>query len=206
VVAALISPLTREWIVQRLGRTLDPGDDDPLLPRYAHPAGRAIVPAAVLVPLVNRPGGLRVLFTQRTDHLHDHAGQVSFPGGRVEEGDRDRAATALRETEEETGLPQSRVEVLGRLPDYDILTGFRVTPVVGWVEPPLELSPDPFEVAQTFEVPLEFFLEPANHQRQSRLVNGVDRYYYAMPYQGWNIWGATAGILYSLYRALTRDQ
>ena len=199
-------PLTREWIAERLDRKFEPGDDDPLLPRYTHPAGRGIVPAAVLVPLVNRPPGVRVLFTQRTDHLHDHAGQVSFPGGRVEERDPDRAATALREAEEETGLPRNRVQVLGRLPDYDILTGFRVTPVVGWVEPPFQLSPDPFEVAQMFEVPLEFFLEPANHQRQSRVVNGVDRRYYAMPYQGWNIWGATAGILYSLYQALTRDQ
>jgi len=206
VAITLSFPLTSESIAERLDRSLGPTQDDPLLPRYTHPPGRSIVAAAVLVPLVNRPAGVRVLFTQRTDHLHDHAGQVSFPGGRVEERDADRAATALREAEEETGLARDRVQVLGHLPDYDILTGFRVTPVVGWVEPPFQLSPDPFEVAQMFEVPLEFFLEPANHQRQSRVVNGVDRHYYVMPYEGWNIWGATAGILYSLYQALTRDQ
>ena len=196
-------PLTRDWIAAQLRGRLDPVDD-PLLPRYTHPPNRAIVHAAVLVPLVNRSGGVQVLFTQRTAHLHDHAGQISFPGGRVEEADPDRAATALREAEEETGLPRERAEVIGFLPDYDIMTGFRVTPVVGWVEPPFELSPDPFEVAQVFEVPLEFFLEPANHQRHSRMVNGVERHYYAMPYQDWNIWGATAGMLYSLYQALTR--
>ena len=114
----------------------------------------------MLVPLVNRPSGLQVLLTQRTAHLTDHAGQISFPGGRAEETDASLAATALRETEEEVGLPASAVTVLGSLPHYETVTGYRVTPVVGWVEPPFALKPDPFEVADVFEVPLDFLLDP----------------------------------------------
>ena len=177
--------------------------EDASFPRYSHPPEQKPVPAAVLVPIVNHPGGLTLMLTQRTAHLHDHAGQISFPGGRVDEGDADRTATALREAEEETGLSPARVEIIGRLPDYDIPTGFRVTPVVGWVEPPFELKLDPFEVADVFEVPLEFFLDPANHQRHSDIRNGRIRYYYSMPYGGRNIWGATAGMLHSLYQILT---
>ena len=162
-----------------------------------------IRPAAVLVPIVNRDDELTVLFTRRTAHLHDHAGQISFPGGRVDEGDPDRIATALRETEEETGLNRQRVEIIGRLPDFDILTGFRVTPIVGWVEPPFDLTPDPFEVADVFEVPLEFFLDPVNHQRHSDVFNGRTRHFYSMAYGDRYIWGATAGMLYTLYQILT---
>jgi 8-oxo-dGTP pyrophosphatase MutT (NUDIX family) len=176
---------------------------DENFPPYAHPPEKHPVPAAVLVPIVNQPGGLTLLFTQRTAHLYDHAGQISFPGGRVESADASRIATALREAQEETGLCASHVEVIGQLPDYDIPTGFRVTPVVGWVEPPFELKPDPFEVADVFEVPLEFFLNPANHQRHSDIRNGRTRYYYSMPYGDRNIWGATAGMVYSLYQILT---
>ncbi|HEX9450940.1 MAG TPA: CoA pyrophosphatase [Burkholderiales bacterium] len=179
--------------------------DDANFPPYVHPPGHKPVSAAVLVPIVNRPAGLTLMFTERTAHLHDHAGQISFPGGRVDEGDSDRIATALREVEEETGLNPSRVEIIGRLPDYDIPTGFRVTPVVGWVEPPFELKPDPFEVADVFEVPLGFFLDPANHQRHSDMKNGRVRHYYSMPYGKHNIWGATAGMLHSLYRILTAE-
>jgi 8-oxo-dGTP pyrophosphatase MutT (NUDIX family) len=176
---------------------------DEKFPAYAHPPEQDPVPAAVLVPIVNQPGGLTLLFTQRTAHLYDHAGQISFPGGRVESADANRIATALREAQEETGLCPSRVEVIGQLPDYDIPSGFRVTPVVGWVEPPFELKPDPFEVADVFEVPLEFFLNPANHHRHSDIRNGRTRYYYSMPYGDRNIWGATAGMVYSLYQILT---
>lgn len=177
--------------------------DDPGCPRFVHAADRHPVAAAVLVPIVNHPAGPSLLFTERTAHLNDHAGQISFPGGRVDEGDADRAATALREAEEELGLPRSRIEVIGRLPDHDIMTGFRVTPVVGWVEPPFELNPDKFEVADVFEVPLAFFLDPSNHQRHHREVRGALRHFYAMPYGDRYIWGATAGMLYSLYCALT---
>ena len=190
--------------MERLRRQVVPQEDADF-PRYAHSPELKPVPAAVLVPIVNHPGGLTLMLTQRTAHLHDHAGQISFPGGRVDDGDSDRIATALREAEEETGLNPSRVEIIGRLPDYDIPTGFRVTPIVGWVEPPFELKPDPFEVADVFEVPLGFFLDPANHQRHSDMKNGRIRYYYSMPYGERNIWGATAGMLYSLYQILTAD-
>jgi 8-oxo-dGTP pyrophosphatase MutT (NUDIX family) len=124
----------------------------------------------------------------------------------VDEADPDRIATALRETEEETGLSRARIEILGRLPDYDILTGFRVTPIVGWVEPPFDLRPDPFEVADVFEVPLAFFLDPANHRRHSDVKNGRLRHYYSMPYGERHIWGATAGMLFTLYQILARGR
>ena len=160
--------------------------------------------AAVLVPLVNRPGRLQVLFTQRTPHLDDHASQISFPGGRVEPGDADRKETALRETEEEIGLGRATVMLLGRLPDYEIPSGFRITPVVGWVEPPFTLKPDPFEVAEVFEAPLEYFLDSANYQRREFYFRGRHRHYMAIPYEGRYIWGATAGMLYCLCRMLGR--
>jgi 8-oxo-dGTP pyrophosphatase MutT (NUDIX family) len=195
-------PVTRQWLLERLTEPSAP-HGDPGLVRYVHPPERAVTSAAVLVPLINRAGGVTVMLTQRTAHLHDHAGQISFPGGRVDEGDVDRVHTALREAEEETGLSRDMVEVVGMLPEYDIPTGFRVTPVVGWVEPPFELSPDPFEVAEVFEVPLTHFLDPANHQRHSDVVNGRQRHYYAMPYAGRHIWGATAGMLFSLYQTLS---
>ena len=159
-------------------------------------------PAAVLVPLVNRPSGLQVLLTQRTAHLTDHAGQISFPGGRAEEADASLAATALRETEEEVGLPASAVTVLGSLPDYETVTGYRVTPVVGWVEPPFALKPDPFEVADVFEVPLDFMLTPANQQRHFRMLGETRRDYWAIPWRDRYIWGATAAMLVILDRTL----
>ena len=197
-------PFGREWLAERLGRERLK-QVIPELPRFVLPADRKPVPAAVLVPVVNHPQGPTVMFTQRTAHLYDHAGQVSFPGGRVEDADADREATALRETEEETGLHRSRVDIIGRLPDYDIMTGFRVTPVVGWIEPPYDLQPDPFEVEKVFEVPLEFLLDPLNHQEHSREVNGIVRHYYAMPYGEHYIWGATAGMVHMLYRALVAE-
>ena len=206
----LVSPvpsanLTQDWIVQRLSRASPPAVSDDFV-LYRHPPEKEAIPAAVLVPLVNQPDGVTVMLTQRTAHLYDHAGQISFPGGRVDPGDVDRVATALREAEEETGLPPDLVTIIGALPEFDIQTGFRVTPVVGWIEPPLSLSPDSFEVAEVFEVPLAFLLDPANHRRHSDVINGRRRNYYSMPYQGRNIWGATAGMLYSLYRALKGEE
>jgi 8-oxo-dGTP pyrophosphatase MutT (NUDIX family) len=130
------------------------------------PAGARVTEAAVMVPVVHRRDALYVLFTQRTAHLADHAGQISFPGGRVEPEDLTREETALRETEEEIGLERSRVTLLGRLPLYEIPSGFRVTPVVGWVEPPFELRLDAFEVASVFEAPLAHFLDPARYERR----------------------------------------
>jgi 8-oxo-dGTP pyrophosphatase MutT (NUDIX family) len=158
--------------------------------------------AAVLVPIITRPAGLTVLFTQRTAHLKAHSGQVSFPGGRAEPGDASPEETALRESEEEVGLPRSRVEVLAKLPEYFTRTGFRVTPVVGLVVPPLDLVPDPREVESVFEVPLAFLLDARNHKRQTREYQGRMVGYYEMPYGDRHIWGATAGMVVNLYRVL----
>ena len=166
------------------------------------PADRELVAAAVLVPVVLRETGLTMLLTQRTSHLRDHAGQVSFPGGRSEESDASPEATALREAREEVGLDPSQVEILGRLPQYRTGTGFVVTPVVGLVTPPLNLKLDDYEVAEVFEPPLEFLLDKANHQRHTIEVRGVMREYWAMPWQGYYIWGATAGMLVTLQRML----
>ncbi|MBI3095615.1 MAG: CoA pyrophosphatase [Rhodocyclales bacterium] len=165
-------------------------------------AEKELIAAAVLVPVVVRETGLTMLLTQRTAHLRDHAGQVSFPGGRCEAGDASPEATALREAEEEVGLAASQVEILGRLPQYRTGTGFVITPVVGLVTPPLNLKLDDFEVAEVFEPPLEFLLDSANHQRQSIEVRGARHEYWAMPWQGYFIWGATAGMLVTLHRML----
>ena len=168
-------------------------------------AGRssaALTPAAVLVPIVDHPSGLSVIFTKRTPHLKAHSGQVSFPGGRAEPEDPTPEFTALREAHEEIGLALERVEVLARLPDYHTRTGFRVTPVVGVVIPPLVLTPDPREVEEVFEVPLAFLLDPANHRRETRELQGRTVGYYAMRYGTHTIWGATAGMLMNLYRHL----
>jgi 8-oxo-dGTP pyrophosphatase MutT (NUDIX family) len=161
----------------------------------------ASTPAAVLIPLVVHKE-LTVLFTQRTAHLKNHSGQVSFPGGRAEPGDASAEFTALRETEEEIGLAMQRVEVLARLPDYRTRTGFRVTPVIGLVAPPLELAPDPREVAEVFEVPLAFLMEERNRQRRTREFQGQQVGYYVFEYGERVIWGATAGILVNLNRML----
>ena len=168
-------------------------------------AGReaaAVTPASVLVPIIAHPGELTLLFTQRTAHLRNHSGQVSFPGGRAEPGDATPEFTALREAEEEIGVPGERVEILARLPEYLTRTGFRVTPVVGLLEPPLELTPDSREVEEVFEVPLAFFLDPANHERRTRELQGQTVGYYVMQYRERVIWGATAGMLLNLYRRL----
>lgn len=161
-----------------------------------------LTPAAVLFPIVLRDDGHTVLLTQRTAHLRDHAGQISFPGGRVEAHDLTPIETALRETEEEIGLARERVEIVGFLPEYRTGTGFRVTPVVALVRPPFDLQPDPFEVAEIFEVPLAFLIDPANHQRHSLHYRGALRHYFAMPYGEYFIWGATAGMIRSLSERL----
>ncbi|HMQ71513.1 MAG TPA: CoA pyrophosphatase [Rubrivivax sp.] len=192
------SPWTPEW----------PGDNARL------DIARGPTPAAVLVPLVQRPEGLRVLLTERTAHLRDHAGQVSFPGGRVDPGDAHAVDTALREAEEEIGLARRQVEVLGELPVYATVTNFQVTPVVALVEPPSVLTLDAFEVAEAFEVPLEFLMTPAHHRRHEFEFNGLPRRFLSMPWHGapdaaatlreYFIWGATAAMLRNLYRFLMR--
>lgn len=180
------------------------GDHD--LDNAAYRFQGRFAPAAVLVPLVRRKEGLTVLLTQRTDHLPKHAGQVSFPGGKSEPHDASAVETALRETEEEVGLDRRLVEVVGQLDVYETRSGFEVTPVVGLVDPGFSLKPDPYEVADVFEVPLSFILDPANHRRDSRELEGLTRVFYVLPYPNRYIWGATAGILVNLYEVLSGQQ
>lgn len=184
----------------------------PEIPGDTGPAGPAPTPAAVLVPLVTRAEGLQVLLTQRTDHLRDHAGQISFPGGRTEPEDRDPVDTALRETEEEIGLARSHVEVIGHLPLYATITGFVVTPVVALVRPPFHLRLDQHEVSEAFEVPLAFLMNPAHHQRHLFEADGQQRQFLSMPWSGidaagqarrYFVWGATASMLRNFYRFLS---
>jgi 8-oxo-dGTP pyrophosphatase MutT (NUDIX family) len=166
--------------------------------------------ASVLVPLVLRDE-MTVLLTQRTDHLNDHPGQISFPGGRAEASDADAVATALREAHEEIGLEAFEVEVLGSLPTYTTGTGFVVTPVVGLVRPGAALQIDPIEVAEVFEVPLGWLMNPANHQHHAIEIDGATREFLSIPWQAadangaprrYFIWGATAAMLRNLYRFL----
>jgi 8-oxo-dGTP pyrophosphatase MutT (NUDIX family) len=166
------------------------------------PPSAALRPAAVLVPLIDRPEGMTVLLTLRTAHLSAHAGQVSFPGGRVEEQDVDAVATALRETEEEVGLARDLVSIVGRLDTYVTGTGFEITPIVGVITPDYVLAIDPFEVAEVFEVPLSYVLDRRNHNRTERESAGRVRVFFVLPYQGRNIWGATAGMLVNLAEVL----
>ena len=178
--------------VERALRALDDlprgdelGDHDlnPSLPR-ANPRR----PAAVLVPLVERPDGHTVLLTRRSEHLHDHPGQVSFPGGRLDDTDRGPIDAALRETAEEIGLGREYVELAGLLDGYETVTGYGVTPVVGFIQPGFALTLDAFEVAEAFEVPLAFFLDEASRRIHSRMRDGRRRYYYAFEYADRYIW------------------
>jgi len=178
---------------------------DHLLTPGALPPSDGLTGAAVLVPLVDHPSGLTVLLTQRTAHLADHGGQISFPGGRIEPTDEHPVAAALREAEEEVGLPASHVEVVGRLDTYVTGTGFEVIPVVAFVRVPYPLRPDPSEVAEVFEVPLDFLVDPANLQRGSREWRGTTRFFFALPYETRYIWGATAGMLVNLAEVLAPD-
>jgi 8-oxo-dGTP pyrophosphatase MutT (NUDIX family) len=161
--------------------------------------------AAVLVPIVTGPRPT-LLLTERTAHLSSHAGQVAFPGGKVDDTDADARAAALRETHEEIGLTPERVEVIGYLPEYLTGTAYAVTPVVGLVQSGFSLQPNSHEVAQVFEVPLEFLMNPANHRRHALWWEGHKRHWFSMPYHQGDaehfIWGATAGMLRNLYRFL----
>lgn len=166
-----------------------------------------LTPAAVLFPIVLRDDGHTVLLTQRTAHLRDHAGQISFPGGRSEPGDADAVATALREAQEEIGLDPALPEVLGRMPVYTTVTRFQVTPVVALLPDRLDLQPDPAEVAEVFQVPLAFLMNPAHHRRHQMTVEGQVRRFLSMPWSApdgreYFIWGATAAMLRNLYHLL----
>jgi 8-oxo-dGTP pyrophosphatase MutT (NUDIX family) len=214
--------LSRDWVTARFAALGQPGrrgfggaadateaaalrqatrGDHDLNPGMTPPSTE-LRPAAVLVPLVDRPEGMSVLLTQRTAHLTAHAGQIAFPGGRLEPEDRDAAAAALRETEEEIGLPRRHVTLIGRLDTYVTGTGFEITPVVGIVSPPFSLTVDPFEVADVFEVPLPFVLDRGNHCRTERMFDERRRVFFVLPYENRNIWGATAGMLVNLAEVL----
>ncbi|MCD8505592.1 MAG: CoA pyrophosphatase [Burkholderiaceae bacterium] len=193
-----------EFVRTVLGRSIEQNLDlpDEFAVRYRTVNPQAIE-AAVLVPLVLRESGFTVLLTRRTDHLHDHAGQVSFPGGRVEHTDASPIATALRETHEETGLAPEHVDVLGSLPRYYTGTGFAVTPITGLVRPTFTLAPDEFEVAEVFEVPLGFLMDSSNYRlHRASLPDGSERQYYSIPYEKYFIWGATAAMLRGMYQVL----
>ena len=192
----------KEWLRQRLAHPLSPratGLSDGF--RFPGREWRA-KPAAVLVPIVNRPDGLMVLLTLRSAGLPEHAGQISFPGGRVEEDDASVAQAALREAKEEVGLLAERVAILGELTAYETVTGYRVTPVVGWVEPPFELTLDPIEVADVFEAPLSFLVDEQNRRRQFRMFGETRVEFWAIPYGERYIWGATAAMILILERTL----
>ncbi len=165
-----------------------------------------LTPAAVLVPLILRDDGITVLLTQRTEQMAKHPGQISFPGGHVDAIDTDAEATALRETEEEVGLARKHIELIGRLDNYVIRTGFLVTPVVGIVRPPFDIEPDTYEVEEVFEVPMHFLMDAKNHERHSRAFKGQNREFYAMPFNGHYIWGATAGMIVNLHDILNKPR
>ena len=193
----------RDLIVERLAKPapleeLFTADD---LEKQNEASRQSLKPAAVLLLIVDHPEPT-VLLTQRTTHLSAHAGQIAFPGGSADADDVTPERTALREAEEEVGIPPERIALLGRLPEYRTVTGFAVTPVVGWAEPPLTYRPDPHEVADVFEVPLAFLLDPRNHRYESAFIRGRMRHYWAMPYGDRFIWGATAGMLVTFQRLM----
>jgi 8-oxo-dGTP pyrophosphatase MutT (NUDIX family) len=171
-------------------------DLDPTL--WERAGVRATKPAAVLVPVVDRAQPT-VLLTQRTAELASHAGQIAFPGGSIDPNDESPVAAALREAKEEVGLPPMLVEPIGYLDLYLTFSGFRILPAVAQVKPDFALTLNPREVTEAFEVPLDFLMEPANHQRKTRDWKGITREYYAMPFGERYIWGITAGILRNLY-------
>jgi 8-oxo-dGTP pyrophosphatase MutT (NUDIX family) len=174
-----------------------PGDDPDLVAR----PGQVIVPAAVLVAVVDRPNPA-VILTLRTDSMRRHAGQVSFPGGRIDPEDSDPVDAALREAEEEIGLRRDQVEVVATADSYRTVTGYHVTPVIGVVPPGLSLTPQPSEVAAIFEVPLDHLLDPVHHRIRTTQWQGDSRTYYEICWQDRRIWGATAAMIVNLSRRI----
>jgi 8-oxo-dGTP pyrophosphatase MutT (NUDIX family) len=172
--------------------------DFDLNPDVVLPEGRKLRPAGVLVPVIAGAAGAEVLLTKRSSRLKHHPGQIAFPGGKQDEGDADVIAAALREAEEEVGLPRGHVEVLGTLPTHETVTGFLVTPVIGWIDRDFDVQPEPGEVAEVFRVPLTHVTDVALFTIQSRRWRGTRRHYYTVPFGPYYIWGATARILRGL--------
>lgn len=204
LLARLRSRLAPLETAAALARTPARSDFD-LNPQFRPQDDIPLRAAAVLAPIVMRPAGLTVLLTQRTADLPTHAGQVAFPGGRLHPGE-DALTAALRETEEETGIAPRFIEPIGAFDAYQTVTGFAVSPIVGLVDPAFTLNPDPREVALVFEAPASFLFDPRNHERHTRQWQGQDRHFYVMPYQDHYIWGATAGMLRSLYFRLYPEE
>ena len=200
------------WSADRLSRALHPPSLPPTGQGWNHadiaeflPQGsEALRAAAVLVGLVDRGEGEQVLLTRRNEGLRHHGGQISFPGGRIEDSDADPVAAALREADEEIGLSPAQASVLGYLDPFTTITGFHVYPVVAQVAADFLARPDPSEVDEVFEVPLDFIVDPANHRRDSRIFQGSERHFWAMPFGTYYIWGATAGMLVNLSEVLRR--
>jgi 8-oxo-dGTP pyrophosphatase MutT (NUDIX family) len=194
--------------IDRLRRAVRPLHDPPRAPGWNHDALNDVLgdtplrAAAVLVPIVERAPGLSILLTQRTEHLTQHAGQISFPGGGAEPDDADAVATALRETHEEVGIAQAQVQPFGFLDCFETISSYCVTPVVGIVDADYQATPDPHEVADVFEVPLDFFLDPANLHRRHIEWRGRQRDIFEFPYYDRNIWGATAAMILNLVQRL----
>ena len=191
--------MTRDAVIDALKTAPAPVLDAPPSDWEPEPANKQ---AAVLVPLVDYRQGMSIVFGQKADNLRSHAGQISFPGGRIEPGDDDEVAAALREAQEEVGIDPDRVEIIGRLNTLRAGSGYAIAPVVGIVEPPVTLRPDGVEVIDAFEVPLDFLIDPRNHRRESMFWRGADRWYSVFEYQDRYIWGATAAILVNLVAVL----
>jgi 8-oxo-dGTP pyrophosphatase MutT (NUDIX family) len=200
----------KEEIQRRLGLVCPPeiaataGAAGPRLTRALAGAAHG-TPAAVLIGMVGHNYGPTIILTERTEYLSNHPGQVSFPGGRIEADDTSPADAAIREAFEEIGLPPDKVDIIGCLPPHETVSHFRIYPFVGWIEPPVQLTLDPHEVAEAFELPLAFVMDPVNHQFGSLTIGEVKHTFYVLEYEGHRVWGATAGMLVSLYRALRPD-
>lgn len=204
------SPFSAEAFRLRAQKQVEPADAQPEYGDHrfnpGHPRltlnGVRLRPAAVLIPVVDHGEEATVLLTKRAETLRNHTGQVAFPGGRIDPTDPTPEYAALRETEEEIGLPEGHIEVIGRMPDYVSGSGYRIAPVLSVVKPGFHLMLNPDEVDAAFEVPLRFLMDPANHHRNSRMWGELEWMFYEMPYQDRYIWGVTAGIIRILYERL----